>query len=79
MITTLDRNKLNGEQQALIDEAAEESRLANITGKQLSSVVDLINKKYNECLEALREDPDADIDNVITAYRNLIRRILKKI
>jgi 2-hydroxy-3-keto-5-methylthiopentenyl-1-phosphate phosphatase len=79
MITRLDRNRLNGERNALVDEAAEESRLANITARQLSSVVDLIHEKYDECIEVLKNEPEIDIDEVILAYRKTIRRVLNKI
>ena len=77
MITRLDRNRLHGEKRALLDEAAEESRLANISGRQLESIADLIHKKHEECIDALKEEHD--IDDVIKAYRRTIHRLLKRI
>lgn len=79
MITTLDKNKLYGERTALIDEAAEELRLANITGRQSVSILNLIHDKHDECIAALREDQEVDIDDVVMAYRGLVRSVLNKI
>lgn len=77
MVTHLEKSRLAGEREALCDETAEESRLGNITGKQTEQIINLIYKKHNECIEALHEQPDTNIDEVIKAYRGLIRQILK--
>lgn len=77
MVTRLERNRLYGEREALLDEAAEESRLANIDGEKLIEIIDQIHVKHDECIEALQEDHE--LEDVILAFRKTIRRILKKL
>lgn len=77
MVTRLERNRLCGERTALLDEVAEESRLANISARQLQSIANLVHTKHDECLKAI--DEGHDCDEVIKAYRSLIWKILKKL
>lgn len=76
MITSIEKNRLANEKDNLIDDVAEESRLANITPHQAQEIVNLINQKYEECLEVVNND-EYYPEDVIKAFRGLIHRTLK--
>jgi hypothetical protein len=72
----LDRNRLYGERDALLDELAEESRLENMPPNKVSAIRDFVIEKHNECVTILRET-DEDVEDVIKMYRGLIRKLIK--
>jgi hypothetical protein len=77
MIDQLAKNRLYGELRALQDEAAEEIRLGNVPSKDINGVMDMIHKQHNECLKIIKEYPDADVQEVILAFRGLVRNSIK--
>ena len=77
MITQLDRNRLAGEMSALQDETAEELRLANISTARIGAVMAYIQEQHDECLAVLKDFPDADVQEVILAFRTLVRNLIK--
>jgi hypothetical protein len=68
---------LHAEREVLLDDLAEESRLVNLPPRKVSAIREMILEKHDECLQALREYPDVEIDDVIKAYRGLIWKLLK--
>lgn len=78
MITSLDRNKLEGARRSLLNELAEESRLGNITPEKLESIANFIHEKHDECLIVVDKN-DYYVEDIIEVYRSLVHGILKKI
>jgi ribosomal 50S subunit-associated protein YjgA (DUF615 family) len=77
MISELDRNRLYGEKSALQDEVAEAIRLENVPSTKIAEVMDFVEKQHNECIAIIKAYPDADVQEVILAFRGLVRNAIK--
>ena len=77
MIDQLTRNRLIGEKEALLDEVAEEIRLGNIPTGKIEEALNIVYEKHDECLQVLKDFPDADVQDVILTFRGLVRNSIK--
>ena len=76
MINELDSRRLAGERECLLDEVAEEMRLASVTPRKAQTIIDFIEEQHKESERLIKEEK-ANIDEVITTYRGLVRMLLK--
>jgi ribosomal 50S subunit-associated protein YjgA (DUF615 family) len=77
MIDQLTKNRLIGEKEALLDEVAEEIRLGNIPTGKIEEALNIVYEKHDECLQVLKDFPDADVQDVILTFRGLVRNSIK--
>lgn len=78
MTTYIEKEKLYNERDCLLNDVAEESRLANLNPKVAEEIVNLIYQKFEECLEAI-EKPEYEVEDVIQAYRGFVHKLLNRI
>lgn len=69
-------NRLYSVRDGLLDEVAEECRLANLTPQKAQKMVDFIEEQFKESERLVRENK-ADIEDVIVTFRGLIKMLLK--
>lgn len=75
MIDQQDKNRLETEKNCLLDEVAEEMRLANLTPQKAQFIIDFAEEQHAES-ERLVKEGKATIDEVITTYRGLVRMLM---